>query len=308
MSSNPVAVESVSLFDVPSTERVVTQAPLQWYGGKWEMADWLASLLPRATTFVMPFGGAGSPLWHVQPYPVEVYNDLDSELVNFFRVCRQSPEALARALDLTPFSREEFADCKKLDAVDPIERARQFAYVGRASHGGAWGRSWSHVIGHSRRGMSSSVSRFLHLPETVAQVGIRLKSVQVEHMPALDVIEKYDTADTLFYLDPPYAPETRNGSDVYRFEMTLDDHRALLVKIKACTGRWLISGYDCELYQNELAGLRRVEREVTCRSNITNRGAASKPKRTEVAWMNYDERGVRSASPAVAGQGLDGSV
>ena len=274
----------------------VEQAPLQWYGGKWEMAEWLASLLPRAQTFVMPFGGAGSPLWHVEPYPVEVYNDLDSELVNFFRVCREQGDELARRLELTPFSREEFDLCKKLDGADPVERARQFAYVGRASHGGAWGRSWSHVVGHSRRGMSSSVSRFLHMPETVTQVARRLKSVQVEHMDAIALIRKYDRPETLFYLDPPYVPESRNGSDVYRCEMTIEDHRALLATLKGIQGKWALSGYANDLYDSELAGTHRVEREVTCRSNITNRGAASKPKRTEVVWMNYAPSLAKSAA------------
>jgi len=269
--------------------RIVEQAPLQWYGGKWEMADWLATLLPRAQTFVMPFGGAGSPLWHVEPYPVEVYNDLDGELVNFFRVARDQGDELAKRLELTPYSRAEFDACKPLDASDPVERARQFAYVGRASHGGAWGRSWSHVVGHSRRGMSSSVSRWLHLPETVTQVAARLRTVQIEHMPAIELIKEYDRPETLFYLDPPYVPESRNGADVYRCEMTIDDHRELLATIKGCAGKWCLSGYANDLYDSELAGCRRVERAVSCRSNVTSSGkVASKPKRTEVVWMNYE--------------------
>jgi DNA adenine methylase len=270
--------------------RIVTQTPIQWYGGKWEIADWLASKLPRTTTLVLPFGGAGSPLWHVDPYPVEVYNDIDGDLVNFFKMCREhGNELAAAALEMTPYSRAEFDECKTLEATNNIERARRFAYVGRASHGGAWGRSWSHVVGHSRRGMSSSVSRWLHLPETVTQVAARLKTVQIEHMPALDLIRKYDRPDTIFYCDPPYMPETRNGSEVYRYEMLFDDHGNLLDVLLACKGKVALSGYDCNLYRSKLSGWRTAAREVTCRSNITNHGAASRPTRTELLWMNYPE-------------------
>ena len=274
---------------------------MQWYGGKWEMADWLASLLPRdAQTFVMPFGGAGSPLWHVEPYPVEVYNDLDGELVNFFRQCRDNGDELARRLELTPFARSEFESCKALDATDPIERARQFAYVARASHGGRWGSSWSRAIGHSRRGMSSSVSRFLHMPETVVQVASRLKTVQIESMDAVELIREYDRPETLFYLDPPYVAKTRNGADVYRCEMTDAQHAELLATLKQCKGRWLLSGYANELYDTALAGYERIEREVSCRSNITAKGASSKPTRTEIAWASYSTTTARNANSTEA--------
>jgi DNA adenine methylase len=272
--------------DVSTT---VSQTPFQWYGGKYEIADWLASLLPRATTFVMSFGGAGSPLWHVEPYPVEVYNDIDGDLVNFFRVCRDDGQQLADSLEMTPYAREEYKACLDLTVSEPVERARRFAAVARMSHGGAWGRSWSHVVGHSRRGMSSSVSRFLHLPQTVLEVAARLKTVQVESMDAVELMKKYDRPDTLFYCDPPYMPETRNGSDVYRHEYDRAAHETFLATCNACKGKVSISGYDCEMYRDALSKWRRVEREVTCRSNITNRGAASKPTRQEVVWMNYSD-------------------
>jgi DNA adenine methylase len=238
--------------------------------------------------FVLPFGGAGSPLWHVEPYPVEVYNDVDGDLVNFFRICRERGTELAAALELTPYARSEFAACLSADTDDPVERARRFAVVARMSHGGEWGRSWSYVKGHSRRGMSSSVSRFLHLPQTVLEIAARLKTVQVESMDAVEVIRRYDRAETLFYCDPPYVPAVRNGHEVYRHEFDESDHRAFLEIVKRCKGKVAVSGYDSDLYRQSLSGWRRTERVVNCRSNVTSNGrVASRPQRTECVWMNF---------------------
>lgn len=265
----------------------LSQSPFQYYGGKFEMAEWLTSLLPRGQTLVMPFGGAGSPLWHVEPYPVEVYNDLDGDIVNFFRVCRDHPQSLSEKLELTPYARAEYESCRAMRSDDPIERARMYATVARMSHGGDWGRSWSFAVGHSRRGMSSSVSRFLHLPETVLEIASRLKTVQIECMDAIKLIQKYDRPDTVFYLDPPYYPDTRSGSDVYRHEMSPDQHVELLAAIKLCKGKVAISGYTCPVYDEALSGWDRTQREVPCRSNVTTDGPASRPKRVEVLWRNF---------------------
>lgn len=280
---------------MPAAEnRIVKNTPIQWFGGKWEMSPWIASILPEASIFVITHGGAGSPLWHVEPYPVEVYNDIDSMLVNFFRVCRENPEELARSIELTPYSREEYETCKKLIADNPVELARQFAYVGRSSFSGAWGRSWSYSAGHTSRGMSSAVSRYLHLPETIREVAQRMITVQIENLDAVKLIEKYDKPETLFYLDPPYLASTRNGSEVYRHEMgdeettELEAHEKLVDTLKQCRGMWALSGYRSELYDSLLSGFNRIDRVVPCRSNITNRGASSRPTRTECLWTNYD--------------------
>src|SRR6202011_5743536 len=146
--------------------------------------------------------------------PVETYNDLDGEVVNFFRVCRDHGEDLTKAMALTPFSREEFATACTLDPdATPIERARRFFVRARQVRTGlaqtaSLGR-WANCKNTSRSGMSGVVSRGLGSVEMLPQSAERLLRVQIENRPATEVIELYDVDDTLFYCDPPYPHETR---------------------------------------------------------------------------------------------------
>jgi len=265
----------------------LNHTPFQMYGGKWEMAPWIVEHLPRGQTLVLTHGGSGSPLWHIEPpYPVEVYNDLDGGLVNFFRVCRDEPEALATLLLLTPYHRHEWRRARDDEPTgDQLENARRFATVARQSMAGAWGRAWSSVITHSRRGMASGNSRWLRLPETVLEIAARFSSVQIECMDACALVRRYDRPGTVFYLDPPYHPNTRQPN-VYHHEYTHEDHVVLLDALDGIKGRAVLSGYDCELYQERLRNWKRVEREVPCRSAVKNNGeVAARTTRKEVLWI-----------------------
>lgn len=262
--------------------------PFQMYGGKWEFAPWIVEHLPPGQTLVLTHGGSGSPLWHIEPgtYPVEVYNDLWDDVWRFFRVCRDQPQDLAAVLLLTSYSRSEYEVCQGGAAGEAptLENARRFAVVARQSMSGEWGRAWSRAIAHSRRNMSSSVSRWLHLPETVLQVAARLSTVQIECQDALECIRQYDRPKTVFYLDPPYHPDTR-ATGVYQHEYTHEDHVALLETLRDIKGKAVLSGYHCKLYDAELTaahGWRTVEKTVTCRSSNEN---ADNRTRTEVLWI-----------------------
>jgi DNA adenine methylase len=270
--------------------------PFQWVGSKYEQADWIACHFPRHITYVEGFAGAAGVLLWKEPSPVEVYNDLDNGLVNFFTVCRDRPEELARGLLFSPYSRSEWevsVTGHDKEGLDPLERARRFAVVARQSMGGIWGKAWSSVIAHSRRGMASGNSRWLNLPEDVLAVAARLARVQIENLPALDCIRRYDREATLFYLDPPYVG-TERSPKMYQHEMDLAQHTALLDALGGVTGLVVLSGYPNALYNDRLASWRRVERSVTCRSNVRTDGQlASRPKRVEVLWMNFTEHGKR---------------
>lgn len=264
------------------------RTPFQWIGGKYEIAPWICSRFPGHKTYVEGFGGAAGVLLHKEPSAVEVYNDLDKELVNFFRVARERPEDLARGLLLSPYARSEFEVAKALEG-DDLERARKFAVVARQSMGGVWGRAWSAVVGHSRRGMGSSNSRWLNLPEDILAIAGRFARVQIESLPALDLIRRYDRKDTLFYLDPPYLPATRQEG-LYRYEMAVDKHVELLALLARVQGKVVLSGYASDLYDEALRGWWREVRQVTCRSNVKASGQLSdRPKREEVLWMNFEQ-------------------
>ena len=257
-----------------------------WYGGKYSHLDWLLPLLPPTTHFCDVFGGSAAVLLNRSPSPVETYNDLDSEVVNFFRVLRSHKDALAEAIGLTPFSREELAlACTPLDAsVTELERARRFFVRARQVRTGLAQKAsvgrWAHCLLTSRAGMAGAVSRWLGSVEDLSEIAQRLLRVQIENAPALEVICRYDSADTLFYCDPPYPHDTRGDSNAYAYEMTDADHERLAHTLRSVQGKVALSGYRCALYDRLYGDWYCVEApEKLCHS--------VKTLRQECLWTNY---------------------
>ncbi|MCL4215612.1 MAG: DNA adenine methylase [Candidatus Hydrogenedentes bacterium] len=257
-----------------------------WYGGKYSHLEWLLPLLPSCHHYCEPFAGSAAVLLNRAPSPVETYNDLDGEVVNFFRTLRDHKEELIEAIGLTPFSREEFSiACQEpAEEISGLERARRFFVRARQVRTGlaqkaSLGR-WANCKQTSRAGMSGVVSRWLGSIESLPEIAERLIRVQIENRPALEIIDLYDDADTLFYCDPPYAHSTRGDSKAYEHEMTDFQHRALLEKLSKVNARVAISGYHSEFYDKLLSTWRRVDAPSKhCHS-------VKKP-RQEVLWVNY---------------------
>jgi len=266
------------------------KSPFAWYGGKANYADWLIERFPEHVRYVEPFGGAGHVLCAKSPIAFEVFNDLDGRIVNFFRVLRdqESFERLQLMLELSPYARQEFAEVVTTSLCeDPVENARRFFVLMRQARGGlgmskVTSRAWA-VSKRVRRKMPESVSKYLSAIDGLPEVHDRLREVTIEHLPALEVIDKYDDNDTFFYLDPSYLPETRHGKKAatYGCEMTYEDHVALLDRILAVAGKVMISGYASQLYDDKLKGWRREELAAT--AHVANSGQS----RIEVIWMNY---------------------
>ena len=265
-----------------------------WYGGKFSHLDWLLPLLPRTPYYCEPFAGSAAVLLNREPSTVETYNDLDGEVAAFFRVLREQGDALTKAIALTPFSREEFALACKLDPeIPPLERARRFYVRARQVRTGlaqtaSLGR-WANCKDTSRAGMSGVVSRWFGGVEALPQIAARLLRVQIENRPAVDVIRLYDSPDTLFYLDPPYVHGTRGDSKAYKFEMTDEQHRHLADALNAAKGKVAVSNYDCDLYRKFFSERRWHKFSI----ETTNH--ATKGRRTECLWCNYDPYAVRAA-------------
>jgi DNA adenine methylase len=138
-----------------------------WYGGKFSHLEWLLPLLPKCQHYCEPFAGSAAVLLNRQPSPVETYNDIDGEVVNFFRVLRDQKDKLVEAIGLTPFSREEFFRALQAngDTWSDLERARRFFIRARQVRTGlaqtaSLGR-WANCKNTSRAGMSGVVSRWL---------------------------------------------------------------------------------------------------------------------------------------------------
>ena len=262
--------------------------PFGWYGGKFSHLDWLLPLLPGCHHYCEPFAGSAAVLLNRQPSPVETYNDLDGEVVNFFRVCRDDGDALTRVIALTPFSREEFAlACTLAPELSPLERARRFYVRARQVRTGlaqtaSLGR-WGNCVDTSRAGMSGIISRFMGGVEMMPEIALRLLRVQIENRPALDVIRLYDSPRTLFYCDPPYIHDTRGDSKAYGFEMTNEEHGQLAAALNSIKGKAAVSNYDCEM-MDKLYPAPKWRKFV----NAPKTNHATKGVRVEVLWTNYD--------------------
>lgn len=257
-----------------------------WYGGKFNHLDWLLPLLPAAHHYCEPFAGSAAVLLNRLPAPVETYNDIDGAVVNFFRVLREEPDELARAIALTPFSREEFhrAIADEPPAEDRLERARRFYVRARQARTGlaqtaSLGR-WANCKNTSRAGMSGVVSRWLGGVEELPEIGLRLLRVQIENRPAADVIRLYDGPNALFYCDPPYLHDTRGDSNAYGFEMDEREHIALAAALHRVAGKVAISGYRNDLMDRLYKDWRRFDAPFKQCHSI-------KKPRQECVWMNY---------------------
>lgn len=276
------------------------RTPIRWYGGKYYLSGRIVTLMPPHEVYVEPYFGSGAVLFAKDPSPVEVANDLNDELVSFFRVVRddQLRGRLIELLDWTPYARREFEEClEPLPAdADPVERARRFFLVCRASFSGTAagratpGRFSTSVV--SRRGMAHRVSGFRSAIELLEPVGARLRTVLVEHLDGVDCIRRYDTPNTLHYVDPPYLPETRAKgatNDYADLEMTLEDHQRLAEMLRGVEGMVILSGYDNRLYDEWFSEWRKQAWDIACSASghgtMRSKGA-KKPRRQETVWLN----------------------
>ncbi len=257
-----------------------------WYGGKFSHLDWILPLLPKAHHYCEPFGGSGAVLLNRPPSPVETYNDLDGEVVNFFRVLREQRDELIEMIAFTPFSREEyyFAISGQDDEISQLERARRFFIRARQARTGlaqtaTLGR-WANCKNTSRAGMSGVVSRWLGSVESLPEIALRLLRVQIENRPAADVIRLYDDNNTLFYCDPPYPHSARGDSRAYGYELSDEEHMELAEQLRQAKGKVALSGYRCDL-------LDTLYSDWNLRLAPVKQSHAIKKMRQEALWTNY---------------------
>lgn len=263
----------------------------------------LLPLVPKHRIYVEVFGGGASLLLAKEPSLVEVYNDLDAGLVNLFRVIRD-PDLFTefhKRVQLIPYSRGEFNRYRELwwsgqAPADPVENAVAFFVLARQNFGGRFGDSWGMAVSTSSRGMAHMVSAWLSAIDLLPEVAERLLRVQIECLDWRRLLPIYDTADTFFYLDPPYLPSTRKFGQ-YTHELSESDHEDLVDALLDLKGKALLSGYANPLYAKlEAAGWHRRDFATSCRaigrtraSGIRGPGSATaKAPRTETVWANYD--------------------
>lgn len=256
-------------------------------GGKHYLAPKIAALMPPALHYVEPFFGGGSVLLARDPEGTsELVNDINGRLMNFWRVL-QHPllfDRFRQRLSVTPLSRDEWERAhEQLAGRDAFHDAVAFFIDCRQSRAGGM-KTWTSITrNRTRRGMNGNVSEWLGAVDGLPEVAQRMRRVVVENKPALEVIEREDTPNTLFFLDPPYLHETRVSKDAYAHEMSEADHCELLNLIRACKGKVMISGYPSKLYDSTLNDWSRHT------FTLPNNAAGGKKKRrmTEVIWCNF---------------------
>lgn len=254
---------------------------LRYYGGKWNLAPWIISFFPPHLNYVEPCCGACSVLLQKPRSPLETVNDLDGNVVNFFRVLRDQPDELIRKIRLTPWAREEFEICR-CPVPDPIETARRFFIsalmgVSNQPHDQTTGMRFS-----PRREMyySLPVMNAIDLvDEVLVIVCERIRGVQIENEDYKRLIARHDWDTTLIYMDPPYIQETRANGRVYLQEWSTANHIEAADILHDCQGYVVISGYACPLYADlyERHGWQRHDKEAQ-----TNSGG----KRVESVWLS----------------------
>ena len=264
------------------------------------MVNKLLPLIPKHHTYVEVFGGAANLLLAKEPSAVEVYNDIDSGLVNFFRVIRDKDKfnRFYEQVMLIPYSREEFYYCRDTwrDEEDDILRAVKWFVAARQNFSGQLGTGWGYNVMWSSKCMAKIVSDWFSSIELLPEVSERFLRVQIEHNDFRKILKAYDTEETFFYLDPPYVLETRKCK-AYEHEMSLKDHEDLVDLLLHIKGKAMLSGYDHELYKPlEEAGWTKLVFEARClvagRTRATkyiyNDSNKHKLKRKECVWLNYN--------------------
>ena len=280
--------------------------PFSYFGGKQLHVTRLLPYVPPHRFYAEVFGGAASLLFAKAPSEFEVYNDINSDLVNFFRVVRDPRKfkRLLKKLWLTPYSREEFTYCKENFATckDPVERAYMWYVVQVMSFGGGGRKnpSFGFVVKSITRGMPRSCASYLSCLESFPYIHSRIMKVQIENLDFRRLFEIYisewDYADSFAYLDPPYFPSARKEKK-YPYEMTEEDHAELVELLlkysKNC--KFMLSGYPNPVYERlEKEGWQKISWNIVCNAIGRIKGLKGKSldkeeyRRQETIWVNYE--------------------
>lgn len=252
------------------------KAVLKYPGAKNRIAPWICEYIPEHNVYLEPYAGSLAVLFNKFRSHIETVNDLDKEIVNFFEVLRDYPDLLKRITVMTPYSRDEYKRAYER-ADNPIERARRFCV--RCWMGFGCGNRYKNGFKTGQQERSPNPAKaWAELPETMMQAAERLRGVQIENLPAVELIGRYNTPDVFIYADPPYLHGTRKNY-LYKHEMTDADHKELLETLLDHQGKVLISGYDNYLYNRMLAGWKKAYKNTQAENGL---------KRTEILWMNYE--------------------
>ena len=266
-----------------------TRPIIRYHGGKWKLADWIISNFAEHDVYVDPYGGGGSVLLKKQRAYAEIYNDIDGEVVNLFKVARDNGEALIRALELTPFAKDEFIESwhPSDDALEQARRTVVRSFMGFGSAAVTMRRNARGTTGAPGTGFRSNSTRtgtipahdWASYPTHLSAIIKRLKGVVIENRDAIEVMKQHDSEKTLHYVDPPYVSTTRDKGSDYVYEMSEQDHVNLAEFLHTLKGHVVLSGYRCDLYDHLYQKWQRVDRKAF---------ADGASPRVESLWVSHE--------------------
>ncbi|MBB5934559.1 DNA adenine methylase [Streptomyces zagrosensis] len=259
--------------------RLAHQPPFPYYGAKGKLAPWIVSHIPEHKAYVEPFCGSAAVLLAKERCRTEVLNDANGDVVTFWRVLRDQPDALVEVLQRTPYARDEYkASLTSYGGLPELERARRF-FVRCCM---AFNASTRKVgFSSSAPGRTGKAQTFAARIDTrLMEVAERVRGVEIENVDALRLVDRWRQPDTVLYLDPPYLASTRKSKRDYATESNTDEfHASMLHTVADFPGTVLISGYMGGPYES--LGWRCERREVP--AHVSNAAGA---RRVECLWIN----------------------
>lgn len=258
------------------------KAIMKYPGSKWSIANWIINFFPEHHSYLEAFLGSGAVLFNKPRSNIETVNDLDGNVVNLFDWIKRDPERLAHEIYYTPYARQVYEDAFETKSKDSLERAVNFYIRLNMGHGfRTTGEKvgWKNDVQGRERAYASR--EWCELPEKIMQAAERLRGVQIENRPAVELIERFNYPNVLVYCDPPYVLQTRHGKQ-YMYELDNKGQNDLLDVLLTHRGPVLLSGYDNDLYNDRLKGW--YKEETTSYSQVCS-------KKREILWMNFEPYG-----------------
>lgn len=254
-------------------------AIIKYPGSKWSLAQWIISLFPEHHSYLEPFFGSGAVLFNKPRSNIETINDLDGNVVNLFEWIKRDPELLAHEIYYTPYARQIYDNAFSGIPKNSLEKAVMFYIrmgMGHGTRTTGEKSGWKNDIQGRERAYAAR--DWCGLPEKICQAAERLRGVQIECMPAVKLIQRFNYSKVLIYADPPYMLGTRHGKQ-YCCEMSDKDHEELLTVLLEHKGPVLISGYDSDLYHDRLRGWHQESKKSYTHSRAI---------KEEMVWMNFE--------------------
>lgn len=262
------------------------RSPIKWAGGKSRLRKQIIELLPEHTCYLEPFCGAAWVLFGKDPSPVEIINDIDGELINFFRIIKTHPQEFMQSFEFELVSREEFNRLAAIDVsqLTEIERAHRFYYLIMAGWGGEFNypRFQTSITdgGHGNR----LIGALKTLRQRIEPVHQRLSTVIIENLDWYECIKRYDREGVVMYIDPPYPG---NGVNYAHNMRRWEDHHSLALVLSSTKSKWILSSYDNPEVRKLFANYRIIP--VSTASGLRkSKDTTERVVVKEVLILNYD--------------------